>query len=146
MATWQEFGDQREQSPTLPPTSTTTPAVPTPVPQADLELTMLVTNYFGIPFYYMIVENNGPSDATRVVLTDNLPEGMSSMLSIPVTGTCSGEMAVVCELGDLTVGSRNLVMIIARLDNALSQSVPVNTASVVAAERDPYPANNSASR
>ena len=107
---------------------------------------MLVANYFGIPFYYMVVENNGPSDATEVALTDSLPEGVSSMLSIPVTGTCSGERTVVCELGDLAVGSKSLVMIIARMGSSLSQGVPVNTASVSAAESDPYPANNEASR
>ena len=93
----------------------------------------------------MIVENNGPSDATEVVLTDSFPEGVSSMLSIPVSGSCSGESTVVCELGDLAVGSKTLVMIIARVDASLSQSV-VNTASVSAAEPDPYPANNEASR
>ena len=143
MATWEEFGDQRGQSPA--PASTPIP-IPTPSPQADLELTMLVANYFGIPFYYMVVENNGPSDATEVALTDSLPEGVSSMLSIPVSGTCSGERTVVCELGDLAVGSKNLVMIIARVDVSLSQSIPVNTASVSAIESDPYPANNEASR
>ena len=143
VATWEEFGDQRGQSPA--PASTPIP-IPTPSPQADLELTMLVANYFGIPFYYMVVENNGPSDATEVVVTDSLPEGVSSMFSIAVAGTCSGERTVVCELGDLEVGSKNLVMIIARVDASLSQDVPVNAASVSAAESDPYPANNRAHR
>lgn len=155
VATWEEFGDQRGQSPTPAPspTPTVTPPSPTPVPPgptpvigADLELTMLAANYFGIPFYYIIVENNGPSDATEVVLRDSIPEGVSPMLSIPVSGTCSGDKTVVCELGGLAVGSRNLVMIIARLDASFSQNVPVNSASVSAAEPDPYPTNNVASR
>ncbi len=146
VATWQEFGDQRGQSPTPPPTSTTTPAMPTPVLQADMELTMLRVNALGFLWYYLIVENNGPSDATGVVLTDSFPEGVSPILSIPVAGTCAGDKRTVCELDDLAVGSRNLVMIIARLDDALSQSVTVNTASVSSAERDPYPTNNQASR
>ena len=41
---------------------------------------------------------------------------------------------------------KSLVMIIARVDSSLSQGVPVNTASVFAAEQYPYPANNEASR
>ena len=146
VATWDEFGDQRGQSPVpaLTPTPEPTP-VPTPAPQADLELTMLLSDYLGFLWYYLIVENNGPANATGIVLTDSLPDGVSPVLSIPVAGTCSGEKPVMCELGNLTAGSKTLVMIIARLDDPLSQNVPANTASVTAAESDPYPANNEAS-
>ena len=153
IATWEEFGDQRGQSPAvgptpLPVTPSPTPTIPapTPVSWADLELTMLLSDYLGYLWYYVIVENNGPSDATGVVLTDRFPEGISPLLSMPVTGTCSGGRTVMCELGSLAVGSKTLVMILARPASSSSQNVPVNTASVGGAEADPYPANNEASR
>lgn len=152
-ATWEEFGDQRGQSPApgqtpLPVTPSPTPTIPAPTPVvgADLELAMLLSDYLGFLWYYVIVENNGPSDATGVVLTDRFPEGISPLLSMPVTGTCSGGKMVVCELGGLSVGSKTLVLILARPARSLSQGVPVNTASVSCAEADPYPANNVAAR
>ena len=56
-ATWEEFGDQRGQSPApgqtpLPVTPSPTPTIPapTPVSGADLELTMLAVEFAGIPF------------------------------------------------------------------------------------------------
>ena len=152
-ATWEEFGNQRGQSPAVGPTPlpvtpspTPAPPGPTPVSGADLELTMLLSDYLGFLWYYVIVGNNGPSDATGVVLTDRFPEGISPLLSMPVTGTCSGERMVVCELGGLSVGSKTLVLILARPDGSSSQGVPVNSARVSAAGPDPYPANNVASR
>ena len=148
IATWQEFGSQRVHDSTASPLPTPVPTIPTPVPalRADLELTMMLSDYLGFLWYYLIVENNGPSEATGIVLTDDFPEGVSPILSAPVEGTCSGDKTVTCELGSLDVGSKNLVMIVARLDDTLSQSVPVNAASVIAAESDPRPANNEASR
>ncbi|GAF69899.1 unnamed protein product, partial [marine sediment metagenome] len=56
--------------------------------------------------YTVTVTNNGPSDATGLVLTDTLPAGVTFGSATPTQGSCSETGGVVtCNLGSLAVGA-----------------------------------------
>ena len=142
-ATWQEFGPQRGQSPT--PRPTPWPITPTPPAQADLKLSMLVSDNLGagIYFYQLVVQNHGPSDATGVTLTADFPPSVSAVLAVPVRGTCTLGATVTCDLGNLRTNAMNVVTVVAGLD-AQSSTRPISIANVTASESDPDPSNNRA--
>lgn len=91
------------------------------------------------------VANTGPSPASEVTFTDMLPAGVTFNWAVffsPVRGygSCVHENGVItCNLGDLPVGPTAQVWI-----SLASGSDPtfIDTATVMAAERDPNPANN----
>ena len=54
--------------------------------------------------YNLVVENNGPSEASGVVLTDTLPINVTLESVTPSQGDCSHDKGVVvCNLGDIVV-------------------------------------------
>ncbi len=91
--------------------------------------------------YRIVVTNNGPSPATNVVLTDNLPAGVTFGSASATQGTCSGTTTVMCNLGGLATGASAIVSIIVAPQSIGAVS---NTASVTATESDPDINNNSA--
>ena len=142
-ATWQEFGSQRGQGAT--PRPTPRPVTPTPATQADLKLSMLVTDNLGsgIYFYQMVVQNEGPDGATGVTLTAHFPPSVSAALAIPVRGTCTLGATVTCDLGNLRSGAMTVVTVVAGLDDP-SSTRPISIADVTASETDPDTSNNRA--
>ncbi len=62
--------------------------------------------------YTINLFNNGPGDATGVVLTDTLPTTVILDSAAPSQGSCSGTASVVCTLGDLSHGSSVSAVII----------------------------------
>lgn len=93
--------------------------------------------------YTLTATNHGPSPATGVQLTDNLPPGVLLIgPPIPSQGTCSGTGPVVCQLGTLASGASATVTL-----NVLptQEGTVSNAASVVGVEPDIAPGNNSAS-
>jgi uncharacterized repeat protein (TIGR01451 family) len=92
--------------------------------------------------YTVDVGNNGPEDATGVVLSDVLPAGISLASVQTSQGTCSGTTTVSCALGMLAVGDGAEVVITAV---ATAAGTLLDTASVTSAGDDPDPSNNNAS-
>ena len=142
-ATWQEFGSQRGQGAT--PRPTPRPVTPTPATQADLKLSMLVTDNLGsgIYFYQMVVQNDGPDGATGVTLTTHFPPSVSAAIAVPVRGTCTLGATVTCDLGNLRSGAMTVVTVVAGLDDP-SSTRPISIADVTASESDPDTSNNRA--
>jgi|GEM_PF-260838 len=92
--------------------------------------------------YRLIVTNNGPSPATNVVATDNLPAGVNFVSATPTQGSCSGTTTVTCNLGSL---ARNAFAVINVVVVPQSAGTLTNNASVAASENDPDINDNSAS-
>ncbi len=90
--------------------------------------------------YRLVVGSSGPAAATNVVLTDNLPAGVSFVSATP-QGLCMGTSTVICNLGNLAVGANTVVTIVVT-PSAAGQIV--NSASVSATETDFDTGNNSA--
>jgi uncharacterized repeat protein (TIGR01451 family) len=108
---------------------------PDPV-EAKTELTYTVT-----------VTNNGPSAATEITLTDQLPEGAVFVSASPTQGTCSrdgkgkSDGVLTCDLGELAAGASATVTIVVEPAKA---GTLVNTATVRASQPEPNPADNTA--
>ncbi len=90
--------------------------------------------------YRLTVRNNGPSPATNVVVTDNLPTGINFTSATPTQGTCSGTTTVTCNLGSL---ARNAFAGINIIVVPQSAGTLTNTAGVTATETDPDTSDNS---
>lgn len=96
----------------------------------------------GSDLTYTITANNlGSAGATGVVVTDNLPSGVSFVSARSSQGTCTGTATVVCSLGSLSKGATATVTIVIRPGAA---GTITNTASVKADQSDPKTSNNSA--
>ncbi len=88
--------------------------------------------------YTIVVINDGPDDATDVVVTDELPEGVSFDSSTPVGAYDSGSGAWV--IGDLAAGASATLEIAVTVEDP--DAVGGNSASVTAKETDPDESNN----
>ncbi len=112
--------------------------------EADLALSKVdaldpVTS--GNPIQYTLtVSNAGPDTSQNVVLTDNLPVGVSFVSAVPGQGNCGHSAGVVtCNLGDITNGGSASVII------TVTTTIPgtlSNSASVSAGTLDPNGAND----
>ncbi len=113
---------------------------------ANLSLTKTASPNPGVTLanltYRLTVTNNGPSPATNVVVTDNLPLGINFSSATPTQGSCSGTTTVICNLGAIANGSFAIINILVQPQ---STGILTNNASVNANENDPDPSDNSVS-
>lgn len=126
-------------------TSTTVnPAAPT---TADLVVTQVVTPdpvAVGLQATFTItVTNNGPANATGVVLTNTLPSNVTFNSATPSQGTCNAPSGGVftCNLGNIANGANATITLVVTTQTAGMIS---NTASAAGNESDPTPPNNTA--
>lgn len=94
--------------------------------------------------YTLAVTNNGPADATTVVVEDTLPTGMvyvSGTTNTPGTSCSEAGGVVTCNLADMA----NSATVTATIEVAVpaNTGIVTNTASVSADQADLNPANNS---
>ena len=119
----------------------------TVIPAADLSLTKTDSPdpvLAGQPVTYTLTASNaGPSSATGVQVTDNLPAGTTFGSATPSQGSCSqASGTVTCALGTVASGANATVTITASRDTTGSMT---NQASVTSGVADPNSADNSAS-
>jgi uncharacterized repeat protein (TIGR01451 family) len=121
-------------------------STPTLVFQADLAVTKtasVATLNAGENFSYNIaVANLGPNDASQVVLTDPIPDGLTYLSASTADGSCSYDpltRTLTCELGIILVGDQKEVTLNVRYN---VEGVVENVATVTAIQIDPNPDNN----
>jgi uncharacterized repeat protein (TIGR01451 family) len=101
--------------------------------------------------YRLDVANSGPASAVGVVVSDQLPEGVTFVeATAGATGQCDAPAAggdlVVCRLPSVAPGETVPVSVVVQLDAGLADgAVLVNTASLQAASLDPAAGNDTAS-
>jgi uncharacterized repeat protein (TIGR01451 family) len=130
---------------------------PLPSGSADLSLTKsdspdpVVTG--GALTYSIQVTNAGPDAATNVIVTDNLPKGVSVISAASTQGSCSVKgkngQKVTCVVGTVAIDvgpayNSNPVTITIRVLAPQKVGTISNTASVTSDLKDPKRANNSA--
>ncbi|MEA2347595.1 MAG: hypothetical protein QOG62_1382 [Thermoleophilaceae bacterium] len=92
--------------------------------------------------YKLHVANAGPSPATDVQATDDLPTGLSFVSATPTQGSCNATDPVSCALGTIPSGGSADVTLIARAGADQGGNVIENAASVDATETDAVLADN----
>ena len=93
--------------------------------------------------YTVNVSNNGPDTAENVVLTDNLPGGVTFVSATPEQGVCNEAGGVVtCDLDGIANGASVEVVIVV---NTTTDGTITNNASATSDTFDPDTGNNSAS-
>lgn len=91
--------------------------------------------------YTINVDNNGPDDATGVILTDTIPAGTTFVSRATTKGSCSGTTTVTCNIGALANGERATVTIVVIAPT--TAGTINNTVSTTRNEPDTNSANNS---
>jgi uncharacterized repeat protein (TIGR01451 family) len=93
--------------------------------------------------YTLSITNNGPSDATGVVITDTLPAGVT--FNFASAGCTESGGLVTCNIGGLTSGSTLQQTIVVTVNISTTGSL-TNTVTVGGNETDPVSGNNTASQ
>ena len=126
-----------------------TPSMDFVVPAADLAITKTdspdpVRGGQNLT-YTIVVTNNGPSTATGVTMTDQLPKNAGYASATTTKGSCAAKPSkalVTCALGDMASGTSATVTIVVK---SPTKGTITNTASVTATSPpDPNPSNNTA--
>ena len=122
------------------------------VPQANLSITKtdsVIPVNPGQAFTYTLTVNNaGPSTATSIVVSDNVPSQFTVTSVTSPIGSCGNVgNAVTCTLASMSSGAPAWVITVNVTANANTPGgIYTNTATVSGAENDPTPGNNTANR
>ncbi len=93
--------------------------------------------------YTLVATNNGPDDATGVVIDDTLPAGTTFESADPgCTPSGTATVVVRCAIGNLATGASATRLITVRVPVALGTTALTNTAVVGGNEGDLVPSNN----
>lgn len=120
----------------------TATAVTTPLPVTEIEIIKTVNN--ATPnvgsqvIFTILVKNNGPSNATNVIVTDNLLSGHTYVSNTTTVGTFNN-VTGLWNIGNLNNGQTQTMTITATVNTSGNYS---NTASVSQTEYDSDPTNN----
>jgi large repetitive protein len=96
----------------------------------------------GQVMYTLVVNNNGPSDATGVIVSDAVPAGLTLASAQPSQGSCSLSSAT-CNLGNIADGGSAQVLVTANVASTASGSI-TNCATATGDQQDPNAGNNHA--
>jgi uncharacterized repeat protein (TIGR01451 family) len=132
-----------------PDLSNNAAAVNTPVPpETDLEIKKVASlstiTAGGQVTYTLLVKNNGPHDATGVIVADRPPPELSVVAAEPSQGTCVHGNGVLCSLGSILNGASAQILVTANVAPDAGGAL-TNTAIVAGGQTDPNLANNTAS-
>lgn len=91
--------------------------------------------------YTIKAVNNGPSVATGVIVTDNLPNSVKFVSASSTAGSCTqnGAGDVVCYIGTMLVNSPVTITLVVTTTEA---GTIVNQVCITGNEKDPKPGNN----
>ncbi len=93
----------------------------------------------------LTVSNAGPTASAGVVVTDQLPAGVTFVSAATSQGNCAHSAGVVtCALGTVADGAVVDVDVVVEIPPGSTVASIVNVASVTAATADPEPGNNAA--
>ena len=92
--------------------------------------------------YTLVINNQGPSDAMGVSVTDILPSQVSYVSATPSQGSCQNMGDVICVLGTIFNGGQVTINLVVQ---GLSEGTAVNSANVSSTSNDPLQTNNIAS-
>lgn len=93
--------------------------------------------------FTITIHNNGPSDATNVVLTDQLPATLSFVSAAPSQGSYNPGTGL-WSIGTLTAAGPTSTATLTLTATVVDAGATTNTATVTGADQpDPNPANNS---
>jgi uncharacterized repeat protein (TIGR01451 family) len=128
------------------PTDNTAEATVTVTREADLSVTKSSDSAAvllgGTVAYVVAVTNNGPSLASAVVVTEDVPSGTSIVGPLPAG--CTGDGPVTCALGNLAAGETATLEIVLAIPEAVPLGSLTNTASVTSETDDPEADNDTA--
>ncbi len=120
-----------------------TPVVPVADLAIDKEFTSTVLTPGGQGAFDLVVTNLGPSDATDVVVTDVLPDGLVFVSASGPGWACSAEgQMVTCTRPSLAVDESSSISVVVSVAADVAAGEVVNVASVRGDEFDPDYDNN----
>ncbi|MDQ1572067.1 MAG: hypothetical protein QOF79_2741 [Actinomycetota bacterium] len=99
----------------------------------------------GIANYEIVVANDGPSDATSVVVVDSLPGSLvfESAFVASGAGQCDASSGVLtCTFASIAADASVIIELETRVSPSLGGAAVVNAASVTSATPDPQLSNN----
>ena len=115
------------------------------VPKIDLAITKTDSDdpvASGSEFFYTIqYVNNGPSDATEVVIIDELPADGVTFVSASITPSSISGDDLTFNIGDLDAGDSGVITITVRVDDDFSGEL-LNVVEISGAETETTLANN----